>query len=180
MKALLRLVNVVLALGLPGLDASINRRHLLLAAFSPAVNIVLLSCRGSEIKRTCRGIGTSVISCRSRGRADRGADLRHAFEAGRFGHALDFAPKGVQLLLHAAAEHVDVESCAVPAGPGQDDEHECRRRPAGPEPERAGNHREQCVQVLDAHEDRLLQAIGHGEDEFAKRVVLVALAEEGE
>jgi len=177
----LRLVNVILSLA--SLHTSIDGRHLVLVAFGSAVEIIvsiLLSSRRSEVERTCRGIGASIISRRTGGRADGRANLGHAFDAGRFCHALDFTPQGIQLLLHAAAKHVDVESCAVPAGPRQDDDHESRRSPAVPEPEWTGDHSEQGVRVLDAHEGRLLQAIRHREDKFAEWVVLVALAEEGE
>jgi len=68
--------------------------------------------------------------------------------------------------LKAVAEDINVVGSAVVNTPDEDNGKEQTTRPAVPEPNRAGQHGEDSIAVLDEHEGGLLKEVGKGEDDF--------------
>ena len=83
----------------------------------------------------------------------------------------------IELLLELVTEDVDVEGGSVVHTPHEDYGKEDTTRPAVPEPDGSGQHGEDSVRVLDAHESRLLQEVWQGKDEFADPSLSVRLAQ---
>lgn len=93
---------------------------------------------------------------------------------------LDLELHGLELLLEALAEDVDVVGGAVVDGPAEDDHQVGRRGIAVPEPDRAGQHGQHRVDVLDEHERGFLQVLRQREHELADPHLGVRLPQPGE
>ena len=113
----------------------------------------------------------------------------HAIDLGRHERAchvravlplLDLELQGLELVLEALAEDVDVEGGAVVHGPAEN-YHQVRGRGiVVPEPQRAGKHGENRVDILDKHESGFLQVVWQREHEPADPHLGVRAPQPGE